>query len=190
MIEAVVQIGGVETLYRRAGRGPRVLVLGEPVGPSATVGLFEYLAGHFRTIAPVLGGNMDAGGGGREGSPELWLRGLVDGLGLERPAIIADEASAHVLLRFAIGDPGRVDRIVLVGNRGSETAPGAVLMDALREGGHPILLLRIPPLPDSEGREEALVRLLAFLKAAPLEPRAHGGFPVDPQEDSASRTFS
>lgn len=196
MIEAVVQTGGVETLYRRAGSGTRVLLLGGAGGPVAAVGLFEWLSVGFRTIAPVLPADV---GEILSGTPELWLRGLVDGLGVERPAIVADESWAHVLLRFAIGDPDRVDRMALVGVRGWDGAVHAAPLDSLRNAGHPILLVRIPRAGhgdpatresdgDPAGRESALAELGAFLNGTTVVGEAER--PGELQVASASRTVS
>jgi pimeloyl-ACP methyl ester carboxylesterase len=110
MIEAVVQAGPFETPYRRAGTGGTVLLLMADDDPAGRDRLFDQLAGRFRTIAPELPGELAE-------TPELmavWLRGLIDGLGLDRPAIVAGPTYAAPLRRFAELDPDRVGRLALV----------------------------------------------------------------------------
>ena len=160
MIEAVVQTGSVETVYRRAGCGPAVLLLAaRTVGEAA--GLFDRLAECCRVYAPVLPDG--AAGAGCPGSLELWLRGLIDGLGLTSPAVVARATLAAPLLHFAMADPGRVGRILLLEE--GDDAPGAPpRVDALRDSGHPIMLVRLPG-PWRAGGPPLPPELLEFLSA-------------------------
>lgn len=43
-----------------------------------------------------------------------WIRGLIDGLGLERCALVAEGPFRLPALWFALGDPDRASRLVLV----------------------------------------------------------------------------
>ena len=160
MIEAVVQTGTFETPYRRAGRGGPVLLLAsaEPAGQR----LFDDLAGRFRTIAPVLPPGL-----ARDGMPadsfEAWLRGLIDGLGLERPALVAGAAHGLVLLRFAGLDPDRVERLALVSYGRSDAPAEQALREAAAATLRPVLLVRLPDVGEPEARAPGVATLLEFL---------------------------
>lgn len=111
VVEAVVWTGGVETPYRRAGGGPAVLLL--LWGDGADHGgdsLFTALATEFRVIAPLRLPRVDGSGGW-----ESWLRGLIDGLGLDRPPLVVDAALAPEAERCAGVDPGRIRGVVAAG---------------------------------------------------------------------------
>ena len=101
--------GGIETPYRRAGCGPTVLLLVS--GDAAdTEDLVRDLSEGFRVIAPqvptVAGAGLDA--------LVRWFRDLVEGLGLERPAIVV-EASLAPVARSAAGKEGWCARVVTLG---------------------------------------------------------------------------
>jgi pimeloyl-ACP methyl ester carboxylesterase len=170
MIEAVVQTGPVETSYRRAGAGPPVLLLVETAEAEAGDWLFDQLAGRFRTIAPTLPVRLD--GAGMDPTTdrvelEGWLRGLIDGLGLERPAVVAGAARGTSLLRFLALDPERVARVALVQLLATAgTVPSLALFDTVgSEDPHPVLVLELPGPEDEDGRTATLESLMRFLAA-------------------------
>jgi pimeloyl-ACP methyl ester carboxylesterase len=115
MIRAVVHAGGLETSYLRMGHGPTVLVLGVPPEARVTsadtrVALADLsaLAESFRVIIPLVPppeGRRDA---------ERWLRDLIDGLGLDRPVLLAPAELAPLLLRMARRDPDRIGPTLVV----------------------------------------------------------------------------
>jgi hypothetical protein len=87
IIEAVVQVGAQETRYLRCGRGEHVVVV-LAAGEDERLSLMqEYSAGH-RVIAPV---PYDRSGWRIHVGSEavgIWLDGVIDGLGLERPTVV------------------------------------------------------------------------------------------------------
>jgi hypothetical protein len=168
MIEAVVQTGSFETAYRRAGSGGAVLLLGGDPGASGDW-LFDQLAARFRTIAPLRPGWIEGAG---YATCELWLRGLIDGIGLQRPALVAGVADAAPLLRFAAVDPHRLDRIALVRHGGSRVARNPALDHAATAAPHPLLLVGIPGPEEPDARADALGRLLEFLTAPSAQAMA------------------
>ncbi len=94
---AVLQAAATETLYGRAGDGPSILLLtsGLPAGPPGGE-LFAELARQARVLAPVLPR------GGATGDPAhaalaSWLGEVCEGLGLERPTVVLDEALVVLL---------------------------------------------------------------------------------------------
>jgi pimeloyl-ACP methyl ester carboxylesterase len=173
MIEAVVQTGAFETSYRRAGAGGPVLLLIGATEAAMGDWLFEQLAGQFRIIAPVLPPCVDGGDStappGDDHELELWLRGLIDGLGLERPALVGGAARGAGLLRFMVRDPERVGRVALVHPVGpGPMAPTDVILGAAAAGdAHPVLVLGLPGAGDRSGRTAAVGRLVRFLAASP-----------------------
>lgn len=161
MIEAVVQAGAQEISYRRAGFGPAVLILNTEDSDGSRW-LFEQLSTRFRIIAPLAAPGQDGPGPATYEALEPWLRGLIDGLGLERPALVGGLAQGATLVRFATLDPHRVNRLALV-HYGEECDPEPALREAARAALHPVLMIRIPNLDESEARAEALDRLFDFL---------------------------
>lgn len=155
MIEAVVQAGAWETSYRRAGAGsPVLLLVGDGAEPRDW--LFRTLAARFRVVAATRPVGAD--------TFEAWLRGLIDGLGLEQPAVVAWTAEGGALLGFAAIDPHRLRRLALVHDAATPRPPAGPLDDAIAAALHPILVLPIPEPADVAGRlaaEEALARFLA-----------------------------
>lgn len=125
---AVVHAGGEEIPYLRAGRGPSVLLLLDPVpelggsgfGPEGGSGdrgtklaleagrQLRALAESFRVVVPLLSPPRTARNG------ERWIRDVIDGLGLDRPTLVAPVDLAPLLLRVVRRDPGRVGLCVLV----------------------------------------------------------------------------
>lgn len=166
-INAVVLTGSTETHYRRAGSGPLVLLLSGTGGEISGGQLFRELSEQFRVIAP----RMPAAAG--EGSIPLalssWLRDLIDGLGLVRPHLVAEEAFGIAALRFAMVDPERVGRLVIVCRDHTDpAAPYDVLSDVLEHSGIPLLLLRADA--GVEGAlltPELLVETIRFLSRKP-----------------------
>jgi hypothetical protein len=103
IVEAVVVAGVMETWYRRAGHGPPVLLLTDDRAA------FDALAGRCRVLQP----NPSPGA---VGSAEwvAWLKGLVDGLGLCRPAVVVPEDLMAAVVDVAVGDPDRFGPVTVV----------------------------------------------------------------------------
>lgn len=120
---AVVHAGGEEIPYLRAGRGPSVLLLLDPVPEMGGSGFgpegggtrlaleagpqLGALAESFRVVVPLLSPPRTARNG------ERWIRDVIDGLGLDRPTLAAPVDLAPLLLRVVRRDPGRVGLCVL-----------------------------------------------------------------------------
>lgn len=172
MIEAVVQAGSFETPYRRAGCGAPVLLLAAGAGEADGEWLFEQLAGRFRVIAPALPAGLGRDDGEAAETLGLWLTGLIDGLGLERAAVVDSTDHGPALLRFVALDPYRLDRLALIhgGDRGEAVA--SELADAIRAARHPVLLAALPPAEDAQVRAEVLAELIEFLGGGVEPPQA------------------
>jgi hypothetical protein len=106
VLAAVVQVGVRETPYLRCGRGAPAIILA--TAESDRLRLLHLLGRHFGAIAPVLpwvpAGPPDPALG-------TWLRGVIDGLGLQRPTVVLTAAlgkHASVLTDSADEVLGRV----------------------------------------------------------------------------------
>ena len=106
LVEAIVQMGSVETAYRRAGRGRPVLLLVD-LAQAARDRLFWRLAETAMVVEPALPPPP--------GEWPRWLRGVVDGLGLDRPDLVVVESWVPAAEAFAREDPDRAGRIVPIG---------------------------------------------------------------------------
>ena len=114
VVEAVVVIGAAETVYRRAGHGRPVLLLTDDPN------LFGSLSAGFRVIQPL---HVPARPDDRSAA---WLRGLIEGLGLDRPTVLAAPAWLDWLHEMARSEPERLGRVVPAEGAGS---PEALLGD-------------------------------------------------------------
>lgn len=134
---AVLRAGQVETHYSRAGSGPSVLLLVARHPEVEESPLFATLATTFKVIAPHPPARVQAAARGGVGA---WLRDVIDGLGLHRPALVAEQGFAEAALEFAGTDPERLGRIVVCRAR-----PGAAAEPGLERHrlptGHPLLVL-------------------------------------------------
>jgi hypothetical protein len=131
VVEAVVQAGSHETSYRRAGTGRPVVLLLRAAVPTRADPLFDALAREFRVVAPAL---PDA--------PLLldWVRAVIDGLGLERPALLVDASLAGSLAGVAFSDDDRCGCFVVL-HPAQPSADGPWMngdAEHTQLGGHPL----------------------------------------------------
>jgi pimeloyl-ACP methyl ester carboxylesterase len=109
---ATVYAGPSATDYVRAGNGATVLLL---TRQHAEHPLFAALASAFRVIAPELPRHVAGLDGAACSAPPFasWLRDFLDGLGIQRVSVVADELFALDALRFCLAEPTRVDCLVI-----------------------------------------------------------------------------
>lgn len=167
---AAIRAGSVETRYARAGVGLPVLLLAAPKGELPAADLFTALAGECRVFAPL---HPQADGGECPTTP-AWLRDLVDGLGLERPAVIAAPPYAELARDFTINDIDRVGGLILLEEdstppQGSGDNGWRVERGQLPGAGRPVLLLAVR---SSAGRDwDAVAReVVQFIGEAASAP--------------------
>ena len=158
---ATVCCGPVETGYRRAGRGNTVVALAARDWTAAP-SLFAALARDFRLIVPEID-RADDDPAQRPAFAE-WLSGFLDGLGLADVTLLADERFAAAALGWALIEPVRVARLVVVlGTSASDDAP--LVTDAMLCGSGTRLLVAWMR-PDDESASEVAATLLGGRRQA------------------------
>lgn len=118
MTRASVMVGAVETAYRRAGRGPTVLILtGAPPFPSTDSASLRPLVARARVIVPeqVTISALAMAAAESETPFVRWLDGFLEGIGVEAVTLVAAEAFAPEVQRFAARHPGVVTGCRLIG---------------------------------------------------------------------------
>jgi hypothetical protein len=112
-VEAEVQLGDASVRYLRAGQGsPVLLLLEDPAGEDRPGETFRALARDHRVFQPLCQVPL-----GRD-EAERWLRGLVEGLGLRAPDLVAPAELAPLLARLVRRNGGFVGRVVFLAPAG------------------------------------------------------------------------
>jgi hypothetical protein len=106
LVEAIVQTGSVETAYRRAGRGRPILLLVDGTAAERDR-LFSKLAGTSLVVEPILPRPP--------AEWAVWLRGVVDGLGLDHPDLVVTDGWVAAAEAFVRADPDRAGRVIRIG---------------------------------------------------------------------------
>jgi pimeloyl-ACP methyl ester carboxylesterase len=115
-VEAVVQTGPVETRYVRAGRGAPVLLLfNDDAAGAAASQLLEAMVSEYRLVLPALDGHGCASSRAGRDSFCAWLRDFMDGLGIDRFAVIAASVYAGAIAAFTATDPDRIEAVIVLG---------------------------------------------------------------------------
>ena len=135
---ASLTVGTVETHYRRAGSGPPVLLLG--LGQPSEAEMIDRLAASRgrRVIVPDGTSVAALAPAPTEGESTFvrWLHDFLQGLGLERPAVVAASAFRDELERYRRVHPEELGPAVIVGPEGTSSEGVA---DLLRAEGRPEL---------------------------------------------------
>jgi hypothetical protein len=113
MVRAVVQVGATETVYIRAGRGMPLSVVLASSEPER-YRLIARFARNGRVVAPVMPAAAM--------TVEEWLRGVIDGLGLERPAVVLAPELAVLAQQLARTAPD-LDVVIAAADDELETSP-------------------------------------------------------------------
>jgi pimeloyl-ACP methyl ester carboxylesterase len=103
---AVVRVGDSVVEYSRSGCGRPVVLLGVPSQSALQIGLSE----RFKLVVPETA---------PAGDFMAWLGSFLDGLGLTQVDLVAD-GFAQPVVEFALQQPERVNRIVLLAARPGE----------------------------------------------------------------------
>jgi pimeloyl-ACP methyl ester carboxylesterase len=165
IVRAAVHAAGTQMDYRRGGSGPAVLLAhASAADPDEHARWLRVLAGRFRVFAPYPLGDQGEGG---DQPLALRLRHFLDGLGLERVAVVADPSSTAEVLWLTLAEPQRIERVVIVLPEHPDPKCQAWLPpDRIERSRQPVLTMRLavsgmaaPTLPANA----AVDRMLSFL---------------------------
>lgn len=167
-VMAALHAGPIETHYHRAGHGPALLLLfaqglDDPLGAA----LFHGLSAHFRVILPMVPAAVQGAAtpGGAPVPASRWVRDLVDGLGLDRPGVVADEPFAGAVLAVMLAAPGRVGGAVAIGR--DHAAAVEAIEDHLDHSGRALAVILVDDTLDvAASGAEAVPRIVAILAPA------------------------
>jgi pimeloyl-ACP methyl ester carboxylesterase len=137
-----LQLHGERVAYQDAGDGEALLLIHGMAGSSATWrGVIPQLSKNFRVIAPDLIGHGESDkprGDYSLGAFAVFLRDLLDELGISRATIIGQSLGGGIAMQFAYQHRDRCERVVLIGSGGLGpdlswtlrllSAPGAELL--------------------------------------------------------------
>jgi pimeloyl-ACP methyl ester carboxylesterase len=120
-----VELHGDRIAYRAAGddRGPETLLLIHGMAGSSVTwrNVIPKLAGNYRVVAPdLLGHGLSAKPRGDYslGAFAVWLRDLLDQLGIPRATVVGQSLGGGIAMQFAYQHRDRCDRVVLIGSGG------------------------------------------------------------------------
>jgi len=112
VMAAEVRVGGEVVHYLRSGQGPPVLLLLKDPGSRAPEGsTFAALARDHRVVQP-----LSPLPRGRD-EAEDWICGLVEGLGLRTPDLVASPELAPLLARLVRRNGGLVGQVLFLSPR-------------------------------------------------------------------------
>lgn len=145
--------------YRRAGAGRPLLVLCPALDPDALWPELETsLAGKFRVLTPDVPAACD--------DVASWLAGFLEGVGLDRAALVAADGCCLAALELALLGCDQVERLVLVPAGGAgETGLDGTLATSAAGVSVPLLIVR-RALP----AREAIPMLTQFLEGRSAAP--------------------
>jgi pimeloyl-ACP methyl ester carboxylesterase len=163
IVRAAVHAAGTRMGYWRGGSGPAVLLVHAwAADADEHAPWLRALAARLRLFAPYPAVSESDEG---EQSLSLRLRHFLDGVGLERVSVIADQASAAEVLWLALAEPERIARIALVlPEHADATCPDWLPPDRLERSRQPVLVMRTALAGAAASPSDtALHRLVSFL---------------------------
>jgi pimeloyl-ACP methyl ester carboxylesterase len=117
-----LELHGDRIAYREAGRGPALLLIHGMAGSSATwQAIIPQLSKKFRVIAPdLLGHGMSAKPRGDYslGAFAVFLRDLLDELGVNRATVIGQSLGGGIAMQFSHQHRDYCERLALIGSGG------------------------------------------------------------------------
>ena len=186
-----IALHGQRVRYRRAGKGPLIVLLHGIAGSSSQWDLvIPRLAEHHTVLAPDLMGHGESGkpeGDYSLGAYANGIRDLLDALALPRGTIVGHSLGGGIALQFAYQFPDRCARLVLVSSGGLGREVHAILRAAALPGAEVVLPWLCRAGEHSVGRVVRVLGRFGFRTSADLE-QTWRGF-VSLSEPGARRAF-
>jgi pimeloyl-ACP methyl ester carboxylesterase len=173
-------IHGHTVAFRRAGRGPVLVLLHGMAGSSTTwLRVLPALAERFTVVAPDLLGHGEsakpAGEYSVSGHANV-VRDLLTALGHERATLIGQSFGGGVAMQLAYQFPARCERLVLVSSGGLGPEVGLLLRGLSLPGSEHVLPLVCSPALRDAGSRVAAWLARAGLRAAPAVEEIWRGY--------------
>ncbi len=144
-----LDLHGERVAYRDAGHGPAVLLIHGMAGSSSTWRtMLPHLSKSYRVIAPDLVGHGESAkprGDYSLGALAVWLRDLLDELGISRVTLVGQSLGGGVAMQFVHQHPDYCERIVLIGSGGLGPEVGWTLRLLSAPGAELLLPVIAPP---------------------------------------------
>jgi len=141
--QAEIDLHGRRFTYRRAGKGPLIVLLHGIAGSSATWNnIIQRLSGHHTIIAPDLLGHGESAkpkGDYSLGAYANLIRDLLEALEQPHGTIVGHSLGGGVALQFAYQYPERCERLVLVSSGGLGREVHPILRAAALPGAELVL---------------------------------------------------
>ena len=145
-----LDLHGQRVAYREAGDGPAVVMIHGMAGSSYTWrAVMPQLAKRYRVVAPDLLGHGDSAkprGDYSLGAFAVWLRDLLDQLGISRATLVGQSLGGGVAMQFVHQHPEYCERLVLLSSGGLGPEVGWTLR-LLSAPGAEFLLPIVAPRP-------------------------------------------
>ena len=145
-----LELHGDRVAYRDEGAGEILLLIHGMAGSSETWrSVIPQLSGRFRVIAPDLLGHGESAkprGDYSLGAFAVWLRDLLDELGVSQTTLVGHSLGGGVAMQFAYQHPDYVKRLILISSGGLGPDVGLVLR-LLSAPGAELVLPVIAPAP-------------------------------------------
>jgi pimeloyl-ACP methyl ester carboxylesterase len=117
-----LELHGDRIAYRDVGQGAALLLIHGMAGSSATwQGIIPQLSKKYRVVAPDLLGHGKSAkprGDYSLGAFAVWLRDLLDELGVHRATVIGQSLGGGIAMQFAYQHRDYCERLVLIGSGG------------------------------------------------------------------------
>lgn len=145
-----MELHGDRVAYRDAGQGEVLLLIHGMAGSSATWrAVLPQLAKKYRVIAPDLLGHGESDkprGDYSLGAFAVWLRDLLDELGVARATVVGQSLGGGVAMQFVYQHPDYCERLVLISSGGLGPDVGVILR-LLSAPGAEFVLPIVAPKP-------------------------------------------
>ena len=145
-----LDLHGDRVAYRDAGQGEVVLLIHGMAGSSVTWrAVLPQLSKKYRVVAPDLIGHGESAkprGDYSLGAFAVWLRDLLDELGITRATVVGQSLGGGVAMQFVYQHPDYCERLVLISSGGLGPEVGLILR-LLSAPGAEFVLPIIAPKP-------------------------------------------